>query len=155
MPKSLCLSPGRRTHMKQTREDFSEEGCIELTFHERGSPSAPSCPEDGVLFWPSDDCCAELLCHMTNLHNGEYICSTDFQTDLKHSFKDRLKPTLFHKYQMPLSPISVTNQNVLLENVKNVCLSAQSRRAVTPGMSVKGLFISMPQTHRVNPAIFH
>lgn len=58
---------------------------LRLTFHVPGSPAAQSCLEEREPSWLSGDCCAGLLCHMTNLHNGEYICSRGSQTDLKES----------------------------------------------------------------------
>lgn len=60
---------------------------LTLTFHVRGSPAARSFLQEKGPVWLSGDCCAELQCHMTILHNGEYICSVDSQTDLEQKSK--------------------------------------------------------------------
>lgn len=74
--------------LSQKRLDKGGGQCVyvlKLTFHVHGSPAAPSCLEERVPFWLSGDCCAGLLCHTIDLHNGEYICSRSSQTDLKES----------------------------------------------------------------------
>lgn len=67
-----------------------------LTFHVHGSPAARSCLEERVPSWLSGDCCARLLCHMINLHNGEYICSRGSQTDLEEN-------SMAHQYLSTIS----------------------------------------------------
>lgn len=57
----------------------------QLTFREHGSPGAQSSPVAIVPSLLSDDFCAVPLCRMTNLHNGECICSKGFQTDLEEN----------------------------------------------------------------------